>query len=141
MKKIYIILTFIFVFFIGYVVINTWLNYEDNSLTQAKREHKFGKTTPYIIVKTDSSGALVEKNPPLVYAIIEPKEPKSSAGLSWRRIGQSKIDLEKYVNKQVFIDGEYYEGTPLLINRPTNDLYGLTLVQPVIRINNLTIVM
>lgn len=140
MKKIYIIFAIIFVIFIGYFAFNKWLDYEDNPLTQANRSHAFNKTTPYIIVKTDSSGATVEQNPPLVYAIIQPSEPRSSAGLSWRRIGESKVNLEKYIERQVYIEGEYYEGVPLLITKPEQDSYGVMMMQPVIRVNNLTLV-
>ena len=140
MKKIYIVFVIIFVILIGYILFNKWLDYEDNPLTQAHRSHIFNKTTPYIIVKTDSSGATVEQNPPLVYAIIQSNESRSLAGLSWRRIGESKVDLEKYIDKQVYIEGEYFEGVPLLINKPEQDSYGVTMTQPVIRVNNLTLV-
>lgn len=140
MKKIYPGFAIIFAILIGYLAINMWLDYEDNPLTQANRSHTFNKTTPYIIVKTDSSGRTVEQNPPLVYAIIQPNESRSSAGLSWRRIGQSKVDLEKYIDKQVYIEGEYFEGVPLLINKPKQDSYGVTMTQPVIRVNNLTLI-
>lgn len=140
MKKIYLIIFIIFIFILGYIVINKWLDYKDNSLTQAKNTYKFGNNIPYIIIKTDSSGALIEQGPPLVYAIIKLNEPKSSASISWRKIGQSKINLEKYIDKQVYIDGGYYEGIPLLINKPEQDKYGVMLTQPVIRINNLTLV-
>ena len=140
MKKLKIFFVIFLLIIIGYITFNKWLDNEGNSLTQANRAHKFGNNIPYIIIKTDSSGASVEEGRPLVYSIIEPNEPKSSGGLSWRRIGQSKVDLEKYVNKQVYIDGEYYEGIPLLINKPAQDQYGVIMTQPVIRINNLTLI-
>ncbi len=140
MKKLKIIFIVFLLIVIGYIGFNKWFDYEDNSLTQANRAHKFGNNIPYIIIKTDSSGASTEQGKPLVYAIIEPSEPKSSGSLSWRRIGQSKVNLEKYINKQVYIDGEYYEGIPLLINKPIQDRYGVTMTQPVIKINNLTLV-
>lgn len=140
MKKLKIIWIVLLLIVIGYIGFNKWLDYEDNPLTQANRAHKFSNNIPYIIIKTDSSGATIEQDKPLVYAIVEPSEPKNFGGLSWRRIGLSRVDLEKYINKQVYIDGEYYEGIPLLINKPAQDQYGVTMMQPVIKINNLTLV-
>jgi hypothetical protein len=140
MKKIYLLFAILFAILIGYLAFNKWLDYEDNPMTLARRYHTFGNSKIYIIVKTDSSGATVEQNLPLVYAIIEPSESKSSAGLSWRRIGKSSVDLEKYVDKQVYIDGEYYEGTPLLINKPDEDRYGVLLTQPVIEVKSITLI-
>ena len=40
----------------------------------------------------------------------------------------------------MYIEGEYFEGVPLLINKPEQDSYGVTMTQPVIRVNNLTLV-
>ena len=140
MKKIYIIFAILFAILIGYYAFNKWLDYEDSPLTQANRSHVFNKNTQYIIVKTDSSGATVEKNPPIVYAIIHPFEARSAAGLSWRKIGQSKVDLEKYINKLVYIEGEYYEGIPMYIIKPKQDSYGAMNTEPVIRVNNLTLI-
>ncbi|MDO8741563.1 MAG: hypothetical protein Q7J11_00270, partial [Candidatus Roizmanbacteria bacterium] len=140
MKKLKIIFMIIILVAIGYFVFMKWVGYSENPLTQAVIAHKFGSKVPYIIIKTDSSGASVEKSPPLVYVVILPGELNSAGALSGRRIGQSKVDLEKYINKKVYIDGEYYEGTPLLINKPAQDRYGVTITQPVIRINKLTLI-
>lgn len=140
MKIIFIVFAILLLLFIGYLAFWKWVDYSENPLTQARIAHKFDNNTPYIIIKTDSSGAEKEKGPPVVYAIILPGEPNSMGSvLPGRRIGQSKVDLEKYINKQVLIDGEYYEGLPLLINKPFQDLYGVLMEQPVIKINKLTL--
>ncbi|MDO8610495.1 MAG: hypothetical protein Q7R95_08165 [bacterium] len=139
MKKFYIAFIIFFLVVIGYLALMKWVNNAESPLNQAIIAHKFSNNIPYIIIKTDSSGASIENDPPLVYSIILPGEPNSSGSLSGRRIGQSKVDLKKYINKQVFIDGSYYEGTPLLINKPKQDRYGVMMTQPVIRINNLTL--
>ena len=125
------------VLLIGYVGINKWFEYEDSPLTQAQRMYPFGSNTPYIIVNTDGTGAS-KISTPYVYAIIKPGESVTAASLSWRRIGQSAVNLDQYINKRVYISGEYYIGTPLLIQNPEQDPYGLTMTQPVIKITNLT---
>lgn len=107
MKKIYVVFAILFILLIGYVGINKWLDYEDNPLTQAKRMYPFDNNHIYIIVQTDGTGAAVTSTP-YIYAIIKPDEGMSAASLSWRRIGQSTVDLGQYLNKKVYIDGEYY---------------------------------
>lgn len=126
------------VIFIGYLSIDKWLSYEDNLLTQATRIYPLGNGNPYIIVKTDGTGTN-NISTPYIYAIIKPNESISSASLSWRRIGQSAVKLDQYINKKVYINGEYYMGIPLFIQKPNNDPYGLTTTQPVIKIINLTL--
>lgn len=137
MKKIYFVFVVLFVLLIGYVGVNKWLDYEDSPLTQAKRMYPLGNGNPYIIVKTDGTGAK-EISTPYIYAIIKPNESISSASLSWRRIGESTTSLNQYINKKVYISGEYYMGIPLFIQKPESDPYGLTTTQPVIRITNIT---
>jgi len=137
MKKIYFVFIFVFVLLFGYIGINKWLSYEDDPLTQAKRMYPLGYGNPYIIVKTDGTGGK-EITTPYVYAVIKPSEQISSASLSWRRIGQSAVNLDQFINKKVYIDGEYYLGIPLLIQKPENDPYGLTTAQPVIKITSVT---
>ncbi|MCJ7739794.1 hypothetical protein MUP32_00560 [Candidatus Microgenomates bacterium] len=140
MKRIIIFIIVLLLIIIGYFLFNNWLDFEDSPLTRAERTHPLDNNHPYIIIKTDSSGAQEEKNPPIVYAIIEPNEPHTAGSLSERRIGQSRVNLEEYVNKQVYIDGEYYEGQPLLLREIQQDTYGFLIVQPVIKINNLILV-
>lgn len=123
---------------IGYLAIDSWFSYEDNPLTQAKRIYPLGIGNVYIIVKTDGTGA-EKMTTPYIYAIVKPNETLSSASLSWRRIGQSSVDLEQYINKKVYISGEYYMGIPLFIQRPDSDPYGFTITQPVIKITDLTL--
>lgn len=139
MKKTRFVILVIIFFLVGYLVIDQWLSYEDNPLTQAKRIYPLGNGNPYIIVKTDGTGA--EKiTIPYIYAIIKPNETLNSASLSWRRIGQSAINLDQYIGKKVYIKGEYYMGMPFFIQIPEEDPYGLTFTQPVIKITNLTLV-
>lgn len=116
-----------------------WVMYTDSSLKQAQRMYPLNKRTPYIIVKTDGTGAEFESDIPHVYAILRPGEPQSSASLSWRRIGKSNEPIEEYLNEKVYIEGKYYMGKPLLINRVENDRYGFLEEQPVIEIYHLTI--
>lgn len=137
MKKIYFVFVLLVVVLVGYLAIDKWLSYEDSPLTQATKMYPFGNETPYIIVKTDGIGAN-KISTPYIYAIIKPNESISSASLSWRRIGQSAVKLDQYINKKVYISGEYYMGIPLFIQKPDSDPYGLTTTQPVIKITNLT---
>ena len=139
MKKKYFAFALLLIVLIAYSVLNKWLSYEDDPLTQATKLYPLGNNTPYVIVKTDGTGA-GKISTPYIYAIIKPGESISSASLSCRRIGQSAVDLDQYINKEVYISGEYYMGTPLFIQKPDSDPYGLTTTQPVIKITNLTLV-
>lgn len=139
-RPLFVVLLLAILAYLAYFIFTQWLYFSGDPLTQARAMYPLGKDYAYVIVKTDSSGATVEKDVPYVYAIITTDEPKSSAGLSWRRIGKTNINLEPYLNKPVYINGRYYMGTPMLLNEVKHDNYGLLMTQPVIEIDNLTLI-
>jgi len=122
---------------VGLVVIfYFYLSYLDRPLTQAKAMFPLDKNHQYLIIPSD----LLLNNGPLAYGIIKPGEATEAAALSWRRIGFSSVKIDDYVNRNVIIEGEWLTGRPLLLQQLSENIYGLLDEQPVIKIDNLSVV-
>jgi len=140
MKKLIILCLIVFIIIGGVILVDRWVSNEDNPLTQASRMYPLNKSFQYIIITTDFSDSSTSNPPPIVYSIIKPDESSSAANLSYRIIGKSNIDINKFLNKKVYIEGNFYEGKPILINKPKDDLYGVLQNQPVIEIQSIELV-
>lgn len=94
-----------------------YLSYVDQPIVQARRLHPLDGKILYKIVPTN----IDENVAPFMYGIIQQSEPDIAAGLAWRRIGKSSVDITKHLNQPLFIRGDYYLGVPKIIAPPDPD--------------------
>lgn len=113
--------TTFFVLIIGFLGFSFPIAYSlnrDNLASYASKMYPLDEKHIYTIVKNNKwlgEGNQVDTPAGVAYVIV-PKtgeiQPPSTNG---RAIGKTDINLEPYLNKEVYINGEFYEGSPMFL--------------------------
>lgn len=107
-----------FVIFWGVSFFLVYFFTQDNLATYASTMYPLDEKHVYTIMKNNQElgdGNQVDTPAGVAYVIV-PKDgqiqPPTTNG---RAIGKTDINLEPYLNKEVYINGEFYEGSPMFL--------------------------
>lgn len=122
----------------------TWYleTFVDNPVVWAKGMYPLGNKQAYIIElnkgEVDESGdTILPEN--MFYTFRMPNEEKQQPYLSGRHIGQSKIDLNDYLGKKVYIDGNFSMGVPTILKDENIPEYLIREDKAILNIESLTL--
>jgi len=119
----------VFILLILFLLFNTFVYYTyktDNVLYYAWEDRPLDGKHIYIIEKNEALWNK-DKNKPTIatgsaYIIRVPGEsPKHSIVISGKVVGKTDVELEQYIGKKVWINGEYFWGKRLFLSNVTSE--------------------
>ena len=121
-----------------FVAILYYLFKTDNIVYFAYQQYPLDEIHSYILRKNDESKEIPSG---VTYLIAHENEKDThfDFGTSGRVVGKTDVDLEKYVNKKIIIEGYHYDGKPLMISTKGVPSYYYEESMAVIYVKNISI--
>jgi hypothetical protein len=145
MKKFLLIFLSAIVFcFTAYKIYFWYLGvFVDNPVVYAQGNYPLGQKQVYIIElnkgEVDENGnSILEEN--MFYTFRKPDEDRQYPYLSGRHIGRTKVNLDEYLGKNVYIDGYFSMGLPTLLKDKDIPEYLVREDKVILNIEALTVV-